>query len=63
MGIFLIWLLKCFLYGKKSSNLATNMEERRTIENENRDLEQWRKVGPLGRLRNIIVWVRGSPQR
>ena len=62
-GHILNLVVKVFLYGKKSSHLATNMEERRTIEKENKDLEQWRKVGPVGRLRNIIVWVRGSPQR
>lgn len=26
-------------------------------------LKQWRKMGPLGKLHNIIVWIMGSPQR
>jgi hypothetical protein len=24
---------------------------------------EWRKLGPLGRLRNIVTYVRGTPQR
>ncbi len=26
-------------------------------------LNQWRKLGPLGKLHNIVVWITGSPQR
>ena len=25
-------------------------------------LNQWRKLGPLGKLHNIIVWIMGNPQ-
>ncbi|CUS13179.1 unnamed protein product, partial [Tuber aestivum] len=42
---------------------ASNQNEHHTIEKENRDSEVWRKIGPLGKLRNIIVWIRNSPQR
>jgi hypothetical protein len=62
-GHILNLVVKVFLYGKKSAYLAGNMDEKRTIEKENQELDRWRKVGPLGRLRNIIVWIRGSPQR
>ena len=62
-GHILNLVVKVFLYGKKSAYLASNTDERRTIEKENRDLDRWRKVGPLGKLRNIIVWIRSSPQR
>jgi hypothetical protein len=27
------------------------------------DLRQWRQLGPLGKLHNIVVWVQWSPQR
>lgn len=26
-------------------------------------LNQWRRLGPLGKLHNIVVWILGSPQR
>ena len=62
-GHILNLVVKVFLYGKKSAYLAGSQKERRTIEKENRELDRWQKVGPLGRLRNIIIWIRGSPQR
>lgn len=27
------------------------------------ELAQWRKMGPVGKLHNIVTWIRGSPQR
>jgi hypothetical protein len=27
------------------------------------DIELWRKRGPLGKIRNIVTWIRASPQR
>jgi hypothetical protein len=30
---------------------------------EDHDLNIWRKKGPLGKMRNTIVWIRSSPQR
>ncbi|KAG0636978.1 hypothetical protein HOY80DRAFT_890438, partial [Tuber brumale] len=57
----LVVKLEVFLYGKKSTYLASNTDERRTIEKDNRELDRWRKVGPLSQLRNIIVWICSSP--
>ena len=27
------------------------------------EADKWRRIGPLGKLYNIIVWVQGSPGR
>ncbi|KAH8151914.1 uncharacterized protein LAJ45_03907 [Morchella importuna] len=62
-GHILNLVVKVFLYGKKSSRLANNRVEKDSIEQENREVEEWRKVGPLGKLRNITVWIQRSPQR
>ena len=28
-----------------------------------KELEEWRQKGPLGRLHNLVVWIHRSPQR
>lgn len=33
------------------------------MDQENAELEQWRKVGPLGKQQNIMIWIHGSSQR
>jgi hypothetical protein len=33
------------------------------IDLEDHDLSIWRKKGPLGKMRNTIIWIRSSPQR
>jgi len=52
-----------FLYGKKPLRLGGNAEEKDVITAENNAIDELRKVGPLGKLRNLITWIRGSPQR
>ena len=39
------------------------MEEKDAITTENKAIDEWRRIGPLGKLRNLITWIRGSPQR
>jgi hypothetical protein len=34
-----------------------------TVDIEDHDLSIWRKKGPLGKMRNTIIWIRSSPQR
>ena len=52
-----------FLYGKKPLRLGGNAEEKDVITAENNAIDELRKVGPLGKLRNLITWIRVSPQR
>lgn len=46
-----------FLYGKKSKALGMSQAMKDAIDADNHDIETWRKIGPLGKLRNIITWV------
>lgn len=62
-GHVLNLIVKVFLYGKKSYNLIKDKAAKQTIDKENEQLEHWRKVGPLGKLRNITVWIHESSQR
>lgn len=62
-GHVLNLIVKVFLYGKRSSKLIKDKAEKQTMDQENEQLEHWRKVGPLGKLRNITVWIHGSSQR
>jgi len=61
-GHVLNLVVKVFLYSKKPIRLVSS-NEKKTIEKENEEIEKWRKIGPLGKLRNITVWIHGSPQR
>lgn len=61
-GHILNLVVKVFLYGKKSMQLLSP-EDKKLAEQENIEIEKWRKIGPLGKLRNITVWIQGSPQR
>lgn len=60
-GHVLTLVVKVFLYGKKSP-LLTSKEGKKNIEKENQEIERWRKIGLLGKLRNITVWIQGSSQ-
>ena len=62
-GHILNLVMRVFLYGKKSLRLGSNTEEKDAITGENKAIDERRKVGPLGKLRNLITWIRGSPQR
>ena len=62
-GHVLNLVVRVFLYGKKSLRLGGNTGEKEAIAAENYAIDEWRKVGPLGKLRNLITWIRGSPQR
>lgn len=62
-GHILNLVVKVFLYSKKSSRLANNRMEKDRIEKSNNEIEEWRKVEPLGKLRNITVWIQGCQQK
>ena len=51
------------MYGRKSLRFGGNAEEKDAITAENKAIDEWRRIGPLGKLRNLIPWIRGSPQR
>ena len=53
--------VQAFLFGKTVDDYE--FPENLTDSPSDVQLNQWRKLGPLGKLHNIIVWIMGSPQR
>ena len=62
-GHVLNLVVRVFLYGRKSLRLGGNAEEKDAITAENKAIDEWRRIGPFGKLRNLITWIHGSPQR
>ncbi|KAF4491061.1 Pyruvate decarboxylase [Colletotrichum fructicola Nara gc5] len=54
---------RAFLFGADKEVLEAESDFFRLCERYEDDLELWRKLGPVGRLRNIVKFVRASPQR
>ncbi len=53
--------VQAFLFGQTVDDYEYT--ETDTVSPSDAKLKQWRKLGPLGKLHNIIVWIVGSPQR
>jgi hypothetical protein len=67
-GHILNLIARRILYGtgvnvEVGQDTLTMEEETLAIQKERDLIVQWRKLGPLGKLRNIVTYVRGSPQR
>jgi hypothetical protein len=67
-GHILNLVARRILYGtgvniRIGEDTMTVEEETLAIQKERERIVEWRKLGPLGRLRNIVTYVRGSPQR
>ena len=54
--MFINLVARSLLFGKHLEAL----EEKLTQAD---DIELWRKRGPLGKIHNIVTWIRASPQR
>jgi hypothetical protein len=54
---------KAFLYGKNPENFDEEVLINRTLAREQEKLQAWRRRGPIGKLHNIVVFIRRSPQR
>ncbi|KAF6790002.1 transposase-like protein [Colletotrichum sojae] len=51
------------LFGADKETLEAESEYYRLVERHDDDLDLWRRLGPVGRLRNIVKYIRASPQR
>jgi hypothetical protein len=51
-----------FLYVTDKENIEDD-DDTITLRQSMREIEQWRKLGPIGKLHNIIVDIQSSPQR
>jgi hypothetical protein len=54
---------RAFLYGNDSESIEQESQAFEVTGDLNKELALWRKKGPIGKLHNIVKWVRASPQR
>jgi hypothetical protein len=54
---------KAFLFGKDGENFDEEILINRMLVREQAELQAWRKKGPIGKLHNVVVFIRRSPQR
>ncbi|KZL65794.1 transposase-like protein [Colletotrichum incanum] len=54
---------RAFLFGRDSSTLEAESDFYRLLNRHEEDLRLWRKTGAVGKLRNIVYFIRASPQR
>ncbi|KAK3938082.1 ribonuclease H-like domain-containing protein [Diplogelasinospora grovesii] len=54
---------RAFLYGEDFESFEQESQAYETMDRIDDDLRHWRKRGPVGKLHNLVRWVRSSPQR
>jgi hypothetical protein len=61
MGHIINLVARILLFGKDPDGFAEDLEE--AVDDVMKEMEQWRKAGPIGKLHNIMVWVGQSSER
>ncbi|KAK5996251.1 Putative AC transposase-like protein [Cladobotryum mycophilum] len=54
---------RAFLYGEDSETFEQESQHYEALKDIDKDLRHWRRRGPIGKLRNIVKFIRSSPQR
>ncbi|KAI8663601.1 Dimer-Tnp-hAT domain-containing protein [Fusarium keratoplasticum] len=62
-GHILNLVAQAFLYGDDAASFELQSEAYGMLERVEEDLEHWRAKGPVGKLHNIVRFIRASPQR
>ncbi|KZL66453.1 transposase-like protein [Colletotrichum incanum] len=62
-GHILNLVARAFLFGADLETFEAESEFYQEVGRHEEDLRMWRKLGAVGRLRNIVLFVRASPQR
>ncbi|RKK70590.1 hypothetical protein BFJ68_g18383, partial [Fusarium oxysporum] len=62
-GYILNLVAQAFLYGDDAASFELQSEAYDMLERVEEDLEHWRAKGPVGKLHNIVKFIRASPQR
>ncbi|KZL87315.1 transposase-like protein [Colletotrichum incanum] len=62
-GHILNLVSKAFLYGNDADSFERQSDAYRLLQQDKQDLRHWRKKGPVGKLHNIVKFIRSSPQR
>lgn len=56
-------MCKSFLYGKDDEAFTAEVHGARSIADVKKQLEVWRKKGPIGKLHNVVTFIRQTSQR
>ena len=62
-GHILNLVARAFLFGKDADSFELQSEAHKLLSQQEADLYHWRQQGPIGKLHNIIKFIRASPQR
>src|SRR4029077_9075026 len=54
---------KAFLFGKDPDAFETEANSCIQLRQAEKELEIWRKLGPIGKLHNVVTYIRRTPQR
>src|SRR5438046_2183303 len=56
---------KAFLFGGEAEacEVEVDLYTQRQLDLEKKELKAWRKLGPIGKLHNIVTYIRKTPQR
>ncbi|KAF6812388.1 transposase-like protein [Colletotrichum musicola] len=54
---------RAFLFGEDQETFEAESDFYQLVDRHEEDLRLWRKVGAVGRLRNIVKFIQASPQR
>ena len=66
LGHIIALTIKAFLFGRNAEAYESLEEEADDIVDTDeivKHYDEWRKAGPIGKLRNVVNYVRASPQR
>ena len=56
-------VVKAFLFGSDPDTFEADIRTNRTLDHLKEELQAWRKKGPIGKLYNVIVFIRRTSQR
>ena len=62
-GHILNLVAQSFLYGEDAASFELQSDAYGMLQRVEEDLEHWRAKGPVGKLHNIVKFIRASPQR
>lgn len=62
-GHILNLVAKAFLYGDDADAFELDGDHLEQLDDQERALRHWRRKGPVGKLHNIVRFIRASPQR
>jgi hypothetical protein len=56
-------VVKAMLFGTEADAFELEAEALHELQDETRELELWRRRGPVGKLHNLVTYIRRTPQR